>query len=539
MRKKTAIILGLFFIILISINSIAENKSGTLVNEVTRKVSDLYDLKKSEFSGMAYSIFNSQGILHSEGFGTSSWLHGKIIAPDKSQFRFSSISKLVTTVAVAQLVQSGVLSLNTSITDIQGVAFIDYLRKNETPERLKKWSKIEIKHLLSHQAGISKDLPGARIFWNSDSLLDNSYPSFKTFRRGLLKTEFIYPAGATEGAVKYSNLGMNLLARIIEGLNRENLSFPQYVKKHIFSPPGMNRSAFNVSPQNHANLVTGYGTHQPGTGPLKIPHVFDVSSYDGSIGIAAPVNDMAKLGNQFLRATLFKKNLIFKSDTAIQQFLSPIPHNSFLSKSRVMASGPFWRFRPMNKHNAENLWLGFTGFGYAFESILLMNPIYDFGIVLAINSTTSSTFYFWDAIVKILESHRPVQVGQKTKNLTKDARINIVNSENDFQFNQIDRQTVSREQLLKFEGTYHADNLYKGPTAEIKIDEENGQFHLTFHGRKLIPRDIDTGKFRFEKGPDVLFNGEPAVFQMDPSGNVTSVVIAHVKELKYVNGLKE
>lgn len=510
------------------------------VTEISHLVPQLYKDKKNEFSAMAYAIFNSKGILHSEGFGTLGWDRGHEVDPKRSLFRFASISKLLTSAAVARLVQEGVLTLDTPIMSLKKVQFVQYLNRHETKERLEKWGQIKIRHLLSHQAGISKDLPGSRVFWNSESLNDHSYPSFLSFYKGLLKVEFIYPAGKTEGAAKYSNLGMNLLARIVEDTNRAQLSFQGYVKKFIFQPMGMLNSFYDI-PQKHRNsLVSGYGTVDPKTGPLKIPDAYFTASYDGSIGVASSVEDMAQFGKELLKASLYRENAIYKSTEAIEEFLTPVDENSFLSPVRVMANGPFWRVRPVTEKETKNLWLGFTGFGYAFDSILLMNPAHDLGIVLAINSSASDSFYFWDAIVESLKKHSPSDTGEKSKELRKIVMENILNSDKNFSFNQPKSEKVSRAMLEKFEGLYYADNLYKGPTAEIKIEEnEDKDAYLTFHGRKIYAENVKTGRFRFEKGPDVLFNGEPVVFQFDDMGQVSSVLIANVKDLKYVSKIKK
>jgi len=535
---KCATFIALLVLSLSIYSSQHSDRESGLVSEIKAKFETIYQQKKGEFSAMSYSLFNTNGIIHSEGFGTTSRNGQTKINPGKSLFRFSSISKLVTTAAIAQLVESKQLSLETSIMDLDQVAFIKFLKKNETKERLSSWRLIKIKHLLSHQAGISKDLPGAQVFWNSKALKDHSYPSFKEFRKGLLKVKFLYPAGQTQGGAKYSNLGMNLLARIVECVNKEGLKFSRFVTKNIFKPINMKQSFYDLNLRTRKNLVRGYGTIQKDGYALPIPNVYNVASYDGAIGVASTLNDMAKFGTEIIKASHFMSNKIFTTDSSIKKFLFPKKENSLLSKSRVMTNGLFWRFRPIDKEEKENLWLGFTGFGYAFESILLVNPKQNIGLVIAINSTSSGTFPFWDAMVEILDSSPLPQVSMQTEDLTQTVQSNIIESESKTSYTQKAIQSVTLEQLEKFQGPYFADNMYASPTTEIKMATTDNINHLIFHGRKIYPIDIEKGIFSFEKKADVLFNGEPAIFNLDVLGNVKSLVIAEVKELTFITNTK-
>ncbi len=492
-------------------------------------------------SGVSVTIFDSTGAQRSFAFGRESLLSNLPITADKSQFRIDSISKLFTTTAVVDLLEKGLLGLDASILELRGVRFVDFLLASETPERLQKWRKIKVKHLIQHQAGISKDLPDARVFWNSSALNHHSYPSAELLNPGLLKVEFIYEPGATEGAIKYSNLGMNLLARIVEDLNPQKLSFPEYVRLNVFRPMGMNHSAYNFSTSQHPHLVTGFGTRQLHGDPLLIPDVYDVGGYDGSIGAATTSVDLAKFGRQLLLSVLDSSrgsNKIFHSPETAKLILTPPDENSLMTPSRIMANGFFWRFRPADTDLSDNLWVGHTGFGYAFETILLVNPAKGIGVVILANTSADSpAFMMWDAIVAKVQNLESLQMDHKAQALLDDVAIKIRGSLAKVHFQQSIGQEVTKEQLEVFAGRYFADNSIAGPVKTFVVEQLPDNSYALFFilnekvKFKLYPEDIDSGVFRLEKVLDLLFNNERVEFKFDSAGKVTGVVVAQVKEL--------
>lgn len=473
-----------------------------------------------EIPGITFAAFNENCVFW-EGFSGTGDLGGQqSLNPNKSLFRTASVSKLLTVLSVSKLVQEKLLDLESSLLDYDQVPFVKFLKKHETPERVKKWSAMKIKHLMSHQAGISKDLPGSLVFFNSEAIADHAYPSMSDLYQGLLKVEFLFGPAKVEGGIKYSNLAMNLLARLVEGVNREGLSYPDYVKKNIFMPLGMNRSHFDINQHREGEyLVDGHGAKQLDGQILVLPKVYQVGSYDGSIGFATTSVDMAKLGQLFLKLIRFESNPILKDKQLIKTLLTPIV------PEEIMALGPFWKLMPGDHIDRDPIWVGHTGTGYGERAIVMSSPERGLGIAINFNSNNVNREKYFQIIAKNL-SNAPVNVPKETAKILSTTRTLFKTKLPPAPWID-DKIPATRRELEKYTGSYFADNFTGGPIAEVTLSEDGKR--LLFLGKELITEDAAKGLFRMPMGVDYLFNYEPVKFTFDRKGNPMSFTVAQVK----------
>ena len=168
----------------------------------------------------------------------------KITNTEATKFRFGSMGKMFTAVAVMQLAQAGKIKLEDPIAK--------YLPNYPN----KEVSAVTIYQLLTHTGGTG-DIFGPEF--------DAHRPELKTLKdyvtlygeRGLR----FKPGGKWE----YSNYGFVLLGRIIEVTSGQ--SYYDYVRDHIFNPTGMS-STGNLPEEEHVqDLATGYIRGGPGAGP--------------------------------------------------------------------------------------------------------------------------------------------------------------------------------------------------------------------------------------------------------------------------------
>lgn len=313
------------------IRSLKIERARDRINYQLRKL-----VKENKVSGVTYSVFNIQGPILASGVGTVKYDSQKRIHPDRSLMRTASVSKLITSMTVLKLVSDGHLDLDTKILDLKGISFVDYLLKNETPDRLKQWNQITVRHLMNHQAGISKDQPETlNGFFNSEAIANGSYALREGFLPSLLKIKFLFEPGLV---MKYSNMGPNLLARIVEGTNPDSLSFDQYVKKSIFEPLGILNSTYDLVTEKQIDqFVSGYTSQSMGRRPL--PAVLKVGGYDGSIGVASTAHDLAKFGIEILRQVKNENPKLITNQNLISEYYTA---SSFLSDKMVWGLGPSW-----------------------------------------------------------------------------------------------------------------------------------------------------------------------------------------------------
>jgi len=190
------------------------------------------------FSG---AILLAQGgrVLFQKAYGLADRALGKPNTLD-TQFRFGSMGKMFTAVAVMQLVEKGKIDLEAPI----GRYLTGYPNQEVA-------SKVTVAHLLSHTGGTG-DIFG---------------PDFDRAKASLRSTKDyvdLYGSRAAEFAPgsrkSYSNYGFILLGRIVEQVS--GLGYDEYLQQNIFTPLGMastgNRPESEVLP-HRAVSYTGSG----------------------------------------------------------------------------------------------------------------------------------------------------------------------------------------------------------------------------------------------------------------------------------------
>ena len=153
-----------------------------------------------------------------------------------TKFRLGSITKQFTATAILQLVDQGKLSVDDPISKYYA----------DAPAA---WSKVTIKHLLTHTSGIPSytALPG---FFEKNSKLPLTPEEIVKLTRDL-------PLEFEPGAkYNYDNTGYILLGYVIEKVSGE--TYADYVAKHIFTPLGMKDTGYDVSGVILRHRASGY-----------------------------------------------------------------------------------------------------------------------------------------------------------------------------------------------------------------------------------------------------------------------------------------
>ncbi len=161
-----------------------------------------------------------------------------------TRFDTASITKLFTTVAILQLIDQGLLALDTGV--------IDFLQLGDTTIS----REVTVYHLLTHTSGIGDD---------ADEEAGESYeaiwqhkPNYSVRETRDFLPQFLhkppnFPPG--EGC-RYNNVSFILLGLIIEQLSGQ--SYRDYVKSAIFEPFGMHRTEFVSMDGVFRDVAEGY-----------------------------------------------------------------------------------------------------------------------------------------------------------------------------------------------------------------------------------------------------------------------------------------
>jgi CubicO group peptidase (beta-lactamase class C family) len=175
-------------------------------------------------------------IIYQRSFGLANAANGQPLTKD-NLFNLASVSKIFTAIAVMQLVEAGKLRL----TDNLQTFFPDML-----------YAPITIYNLLNHTSGL--------IDFEADPVRNalSSHPDNAEIERVFAKVHLParFPPGADWG---YSNTNYLLLALIVEKVS--GLSYPEYIKQHIFIPAKMKRSFVlfkNIPPTDQRQVTHLY-----------------------------------------------------------------------------------------------------------------------------------------------------------------------------------------------------------------------------------------------------------------------------------------
>jgi CubicO group peptidase (beta-lactamase class C family) len=155
-------------------------------------------------------------------------------------FNVGSLNKLITKVAILQLVQKGLLELD----DLVGKHIPDF--KDEIT------SKVRIRHLISFTSGMGD-------YFNEKFQQSIGYlRKLDDFIKLFIEDSLLFEPG--EGN-QYSNAGYVVLGKIIEAVSGQD--YYDYVKEHIYLPAGMNNSDHYELDIPVPNLATGYTKEMP------------------------------------------------------------------------------------------------------------------------------------------------------------------------------------------------------------------------------------------------------------------------------------
>lgn len=177
-------------------------------------------------------------ILYSAAFGQANRDFGALNRLD-TKFNLGSMNKMFTSVAIAQLVEQGKLSLDDPLSK--------FLPDFPSPAAA---AKIRIKHLLSHTSGLGS--------YFNDEFDRSSRARFRTVDDMMQLAKGDSNAFEPGSRWSYSNTGMLVLGKVIEVVTKQD--YFQYIRDHIYGPAGMTNSDAYELDRVNPNLAVGYET---------------------------------------------------------------------------------------------------------------------------------------------------------------------------------------------------------------------------------------------------------------------------------------
>ncbi|WP_309427906.1 serine hydrolase domain-containing protein [Chryseobacterium sp.] len=254
--------------------SVLEKKNDKLIEKFRKK----YDIP-----GLSISVSYRNQLIYSKGSGYADVESKKEIIPSKTKFRIGSISKTMTSVALAKLQEQGKLNLHESV-----YKYLDSLPVKEYD--------ITVEQLLSHRAGLVREQQKGFLCGKNDLHRSNFYPSFQ-------ETVLESKPGT---AYRYSNYGYILLGVLIEKLAGKSLVAAK--KELVLDKAGLEHT---VPDTGNFDGDTSTFYYRNDAGLKKVPCT-DCSFNYGPGCYLSTSEDLVKLGNSYLYADRILAKETFK-----------------------------------------------------------------------------------------------------------------------------------------------------------------------------------------------------------------------------------
>ena len=206
---------------------------GSVAAAVERFIAAEMDTKG--IPALSIALVDRDAIVWATGFG---WARAKDSVPATAEtvYRAGSVSKILTDIAVMQLVEAGKLALDTPITR--------YLPDFTPPNPF--GMPLTLRLLMTHYGGLARE-PSV------GSYFDMSAPTLAATVASLNQAPLVYAPG---GRYKYSNAGLAVVGAVIERVTGE--PFARYLERSVLAPLGAEHSAFTRTEDIVARLADGH-----------------------------------------------------------------------------------------------------------------------------------------------------------------------------------------------------------------------------------------------------------------------------------------
>jgi CubicO group peptidase (beta-lactamase class C family) len=269
--------------------------------------------------------------LSAKGFAD---IENNVPTTGKSVYRIASVSKVVTAVAIMQLVEQGKLKLDDDVRK-----YIPYFPP-------KKW-KFTIRQLLSHTAGI-------RNYKSSGEFESKEYfQSTKEAINYLAKDSLEFEPGTR---YLYTTLSYNILGAIIE--NVSGIPFTEYLKNNIFIPSDMKSTYPDFQRSVIPFRTKGYDRNK--YRQIQNAALADLSIKIPGGGLLSTPEDLLKFSDSLLKNKLIKQ-------ASLDSMIVPIK----LKDGKTVNYGLGFSF---GIDESGKKFISHSGIGTGFTSSLIIYP---------------------------------------------------------------------------------------------------------------------------------------------------------------------
>lgn len=224
--------------------------------------------RSSGVPGVSVAVSHKGRIVFSKSLGYVD-LDNLVPATTTSVYNIGSVSKVITAVAIMQLVEKDKISLD------------DPIRKY-VPEFPDKGMPITIRQIMTHTSGIRHYRADERITPHGP------YETFKEAISIFKDDPLLFEPGA---CYHYSSFAVNLLQGVIEKVS--GIPFEEYMTRSVWGPAAMLRTSFDIP----SRIVIGRAKGYKRVGECYVNHEYEDLTYKfASGGMISSVEDLIRFG---------------------------------------------------------------------------------------------------------------------------------------------------------------------------------------------------------------------------------------------------
>lgn len=316
-------------------------------------------MKRHEVPGGSLAIVQNGKLIYARGYGYADRETKTPVQPT-SLFRLASVSKPITGVAIATLVEKKKLDLDAKVLELLKLEPHCSAGHKEDP----RIRQITVRNLLQHSGGWNRDKSGDIMFKHFEIAKDMgiaSPPDHNSLIRWGLGRQLDFDPGKEHA---YSNFGYCILGRVIEKVT--GMSYEDYVRLNVLAPMGitaMRIGAGHLSERAENEVHYYDGTNMKRTvfsldGDTEVPAAYAFAwpyTMDAHGGWIASAVDMARFAAA-LDKPGGKPVLSLSAQARMYERPAGLLGHNAQGEPSAFYYGLGWYVRPVGNEGKANYW---------------------------------------------------------------------------------------------------------------------------------------------------------------------------------------
>lgn len=254
----------------------AQNGVSPRIERVQKAIEDY--MAQNKVTGANIAIASKGHLVFRQGFGMAD-VENDVPVKSNTIFRLGSVSKIITAVAVMQLVEQGKIDLDSDI-------------RKYVPEFPEKEYVVTVRHILTHTSGV-RHYRALEV--ENTQQFNTVAASFSRF----VNDPLLHKPGEKS---TYSTYAFNLLARAVE--TASGMSFPDYLQEYVFRVAEMTDTGMEDLRGIVKSRVRGY--ERLADGRLVNADFANISYKWAGGGMVSTSVDLCRLGLALMSGKLMK-----------------------------------------------------------------------------------------------------------------------------------------------------------------------------------------------------------------------------------------